>query len=110
MRRIDSQSVIHVMVVLLMVLPLVLSAAVQETAGQVQQGGVQPFGGRLPYACRAESGVCLCVGQDNCTQMTQPTPCKRPKLCMGETVGQQPPPQPGQITRNLLVCSCRSAP
>ena len=83
-------------------------------AGQIQERAVL-----LPYTCSADSGVCLCVGQANCDQLTQPKPCKRPKLCLGQPVAQPPPPLPGQqvpqstartITTNLMICSCRSAP
>ena len=42
-----------------------------------------------PYSCG--SGVCLCVGQDNCNQMTQPQPCKREKFCLGQTASPPPP-------------------
>jgi len=81
-------------------------------AGQVQERAVQQ-----PYTCSPDSGVCLCVGQANCDQLTQPKPCKRPKLCLGQTAAQSPPPAGQQvpsvsrtITTNLMICSCRSAP
>lgn len=70
-----------------------------------------------PYSCG--SGVCLCVGQANCDQLTQPTPCKRQKFCLGQTAS--PPPQelqpsmkqPMQSTAritsgNFVICSCRA--
>ena len=74
--------------------------------GQVQERGIQP------YTCSPDSGVCLCIGQANCDQLTQPKPCKRPKLCLA-----QPPPPTGQelqlirprgLTDFFPVCSCRA--
>lgn len=73
-----------------------------------------------PYSCG--SGVCLCAGQNNCSQMTQPQPCKREKFCVGQTAGPPPPlpPQEPALSKrimpnttrttslNLLICSCRS--
>jgi hypothetical protein len=81
----------------------------EEDANKVQERAVQQ-----PYTCSPDSGVCLCFGQANCDQLTQPKPCKRPKLCLGQTVAQPPPPT-GQevpsmartITTNFMVCSCR---
>jgi hypothetical protein len=89
------------------------------SAGQVQERGVQKLGLLPPYACGAEAGVCMCVGQANCEQMTRPTPCKRPKFCSGQPVAQQPPPLPPQqvpqsmartTEGSLVICSCRSGP
>lgn len=76
-------------------------------AGQIQERAVQQ-----PYTCSPDSGVCLCIGQANCDQLTQPKPCKRPKLCLA-----QPPPPTGQelqpirprgFTDFFPVCSCRA--
>ena len=87
--------------------------------GEVQERAVQQFGVLgPPYACGAEAGVCLCVSQANCDQMTQPKPCKRPKFCSGQQVAQPPPPLPGQevpqsmarTAPSMVICSCRSAP
>lgn len=92
--------------------------------GEVQERGLlRTSVAPPPYACG--SGVCLCVGQANCDQLTQPTPCKRQKFCVGQTASSPPPlppqeplpsaKQPMQSTArttsgNFVICSCRSGP
>ena len=91
-------------------------------SGEVQERGLQRTSVMPPPYSRG-SGVCLCVGQDNCNQMTQPQPCKREKFCVGQTASPPPPlppqeplssaKQPVQSTArttsgNFLICSCRS--
>lgn len=46
-------------------------------SGDVQERGLQP----PAYHCG--QGVCLCVGEANCAQLIEPTPCKRQKFCVG---------------------------
>jgi hypothetical protein len=100
---------------------IVLPALAEEQGSSAQSGEVQERAvpALPPYHCG--SGVCLCVGQANCAQLIEPTPCKRQKFCVGQTVS--PPPLPPQepalskksppstartTTLNLLICSCRS--
>ena len=88
-----------------------------EGAGNVQKRGVVKMAPQA-YGCSTEAGVCLCVGAANCEQMTQPTPCKRPKFCSGQTASSPPPLPPQQIPQSmartsegsLVICSCRSGP
>lgn len=85
-------------------------------AGNVQERGVIKMAPLPPYGCSAEAGVCLCVGAANCEHMTQPTPCKRPKFCLGQTASSPPPLPPQQVPQSmartsegtLVICSCRS--
>jgi hypothetical protein len=90
--------------------------------GEVQERGVRggPMPAAPPYSCG--SGVCLCVGQDNCNQMTQPQPCKREKFCLGQTASppQPLPPQEPALSQqkmqstartssgSIVICSCRA--
>lgn len=102
------------------------SSAVEPPASPAETGAVQERGlqsgavSAPPYSCG--SGVCLCVGQDNCNQMTQPQPCKREKFCLGQTASPPPPLPPHEpafaqrkppsvartTTGSILICSCRS--
>ncbi len=102
-----------------------LPASAQEPvtsgeAAEVQERGLQRgLVTAPPYSCG--SGVCLCVGQDNCNQMTQPQPCKREKFCLGQTASPPPPLPPQQppskeatqstartTSGSFLICSCRA--
>lgn len=85
-------------------------------SGEVTERGVPP----PAYHCG--QGICLCVGQANCAQLIEPTPCKRQKYCIGQTASPPPPLPPQEpalskkappstartTTLNLLICSCRS--
>ncbi len=116
-----------VVVVLLIQIASVFPVLAQEPSSSGQGEDVQERGLQRgivpapPYSCG--SGVCLCVGQDNCNQMTQPQPCKREKFCVGQTASPPPPlpPQepaisakqaPSSTARttsgNFLICSCRA--
>ena len=89
-----------------------------EERGNVQERGVIKMAPLPPYGCGAEAGVCMCVGQANCEHMTQPTRCKRPKFCSGQTAASPPPLPPQQVPQSmartsegtLVICSCRSGP
>ena len=107
---------------------LVLGPALSEEASTGEAPDVQERGlqnvfvtpSPPPYSCG--SGVCMCVGQDNCNQMTQPQPCKREKFCLGQTASPPPPLPPQEPVQSqqqmqtlarttsgsFLFCSCRS--
>jgi hypothetical protein len=93
-----------------------------DKPGEVKERGLQrsPVPAAPHYHCG--SGVCLCVGQDNCNQMTQPQPCKREKFCLGQTASppQPLPPQEPALSQqkmqstartssgSIVICSCRA--
>ena len=115
-----------VVAVLLIQIATVFPVLAQEQSSSGQGEDVQERGLQRgivpapPYSCG--SGVCLCVGQDNCNQMTQPQPCKREKYCLGQTASPPPPlpPQEPAISKqappsaarttsgSFLICSCRA--
>jgi len=97
----------------LALLPAFCSAAESRSAGEA--GQVEERAVPQPYTCSQDSGVCLCVGQANCAQLVQPKPCKRPKLCLGQSAAEKPPSAGQQapqslrtITTNFMICSCRA--
>jgi hypothetical protein len=91
--------------------------SISGQAGEVKERAVPA---PPPYHCG--QGVCLCLGQANCDQLTQPTPCKRQKFCVGQTASPPPPLPPQEpalsqqkvqstartTTGNIVICSCRS--
>lgn len=72
----------------------------EEATCFTQTRGVIKTAPLPPYRCNAEAGVCLCVGTTNSEQMTQPTPCKRPKFCSGQTASPPPPVPPQTVPQS----------